>query len=99
MFFFFFSSRRRHTRWTGDWSSDVCSSDLVHHTQRGDHKHQYDKHPEKADYSAHRFVHFLAEFSVALQLEPVLIEIGRASCRERVYISVVDVALKKIDSV
>src|SRR6266581_7950322 len=28
---FFFSSRRRHTRWTGDWSSDVCSSDLVGH--------------------------------------------------------------------
>src|SRR6266487_6488460 len=28
--FFFFSSRRRHTRWTGDWSSDVCSSDLAH---------------------------------------------------------------------
>src|SRR4051794_9378867 len=28
-FFFFFSSRRRHTRWTGDWSSDVCSSDLL----------------------------------------------------------------------
>src|SRR5690348_13135737 len=27
-FIFFFSSRRRHTRWTGDWSSDVCSSDL-----------------------------------------------------------------------
>src|SRR6266487_5986530 len=27
---FFFSSRRRHTRWTGDWSSDVCSSDLRH---------------------------------------------------------------------
>src|SRR6266487_5276627 len=29
MIFFFFSSRRRHTRWTGDWSSDVCSSDLL----------------------------------------------------------------------
>src|SRR5437870_12829849 len=28
--FFFFSSRRRHTRWPRDWSSDVCSSDLVH---------------------------------------------------------------------
>src|SRR5437879_12662458 len=28
MFFFFFSSRRRHTRYIGDWSSDVCSSDL-----------------------------------------------------------------------
>src|SRR5207248_4376368 len=27
-FFFFFSSRRRHTRSYGDWSSDVCSSDL-----------------------------------------------------------------------
>src|SRR5690625_6406352 len=27
--FFFFSSRRRHTRWPRDWSSDVCSSDLT----------------------------------------------------------------------
>src|SRR5437763_10650218 len=26
---FFFSSRRRHTRYIGDWSSDVCSSDLA----------------------------------------------------------------------
>src|SRR5256885_11016199 len=32
--FFFFSSRRRHTRLQGDWSSDVCSSDL------GREKHQ-----------------------------------------------------------
>src|SRR6266516_628783 len=35
LFFFFFSSRRRHTRSYGDWSSDVCSSDLpearLHH--------------------------------------------------------------------
>src|SRR5690242_21054833 len=30
-FFFFFSSRRRHTRLTCDWSSDVCSSDLLEH--------------------------------------------------------------------
>src|SRR6267142_6837143 len=28
MCYFFFSSRRRHTRLTCDWSSDVCSSDL-----------------------------------------------------------------------
>src|SRR6266403_87487 len=28
-FFFFFSSRRRHTRSLRDWSSDVCSSDLI----------------------------------------------------------------------
>src|SRR5256885_13108318 len=29
--YFFFSSRRRHTRLQGDWSSDVCSSDLISH--------------------------------------------------------------------
>src|SRR3712207_9578619 len=29
MYFFFFSSRRRHTRYWRDWSSDVCSSDLA----------------------------------------------------------------------
>src|SRR3989449_10777458 len=29
LFFFFFSSRRRHTRCSRDWSSDVCSSDLL----------------------------------------------------------------------
>src|SRR6266536_3700155 len=34
-FFFFFSSRRRHTRSTRDWSSDVCSSDLVRIVRRG----------------------------------------------------------------
>src|SRR3712207_6990472 len=28
-YFFFFSSRRRHTRYWRDWSSDVCSSDLA----------------------------------------------------------------------
>src|SRR5437870_13824238 len=31
--FFFFSSRRRHTRWPRDWSSDVCSSDLIEITR------------------------------------------------------------------
>src|SRR2546429_8187355 len=37
-FFFFFSSRRRHTRCSRDWSSDVCSSDLIpplHYVERG----------------------------------------------------------------
>src|SRR5690606_40577680 len=33
--FFFFSSRRRHTRFSRDWSSDVCSSDLVPHGPGG----------------------------------------------------------------
>src|SRR2546429_6413353 len=34
-FFFFFSSRRRHTRCSRDWSSDVCSSDLLDHRGMG----------------------------------------------------------------
>src|SRR3712207_6269886 len=34
-YFFFFSSRRRHTRYWRDWSSDVCSSDLEYLGQRG----------------------------------------------------------------
>src|SRR5882757_8386709 len=33
MVFFFFSSRRRHTRYWRDWSSDVCSSDLGTHLE------------------------------------------------------------------
>src|SRR6266481_6686321 len=33
---FFFSSRRRHTRWNCDWSSDVCSSDLIAVTRHRD---------------------------------------------------------------
>src|SRR5690606_40288965 len=32
---FFFSSRRRHTRFSRDWSSDVCSSDLFAQSFRG----------------------------------------------------------------
>src|SRR5207253_9657137 len=32
--YFFFSSRRRHTRWPRDWSSDVCSSDLLNQTNQ-----------------------------------------------------------------
>src|ERR1017187_5443992 len=37
-FFFFFSSRRRHTRYIGDWSSDVCSSDLYRHNRLRNHR-------------------------------------------------------------
>src|SRR5690606_41819415 len=32
---FFFSSRRRHTRFSRDWSSDVCSSDLYYRVRMG----------------------------------------------------------------
>src|SRR6266566_6762711 len=37
VFFFFFSSSRRHTRLQGDWSSEVCSSDLLRAGQAVDH--------------------------------------------------------------
>src|SRR5437763_9656936 len=41
-FFFFFSSRRRHTRYIGDWSSDVCSSDLLdNHSVRLQGRHHH----------------------------------------------------------
>src|SRR2546430_12976992 len=40
MLFFFFSSRRRHTRFDCDWSSDVCSSDLFKTTEV-----KYSPHP------------------------------------------------------
>src|SRR5207249_2457523 len=38
LFYFFFSSRRRHTRSKRDWSSDVCSSDLVD-SHKGNYGH------------------------------------------------------------
>src|SRR6266480_7188254 len=69
--FFFFSSRRRHTSLTCDWSSDVCSSDLV---------------PLDV-------VHFDVPVEAAREL--VRDEVGRASCRERVWMSVVAGKLKK----
>src|SRR5437762_6732528 len=45
-YFFFFSSRRRHTRYIGDWSSDVCSSDLIPTTQ-GCHSERSEVHVVK----------------------------------------------------
>src|SRR5699024_12293927 len=37
----FFSSRRRHTRSKRDWSSDVCSSDLIDYTENQAHKNRH----------------------------------------------------------
>src|SRR5882724_12505567 len=47
MFFFFFSSRRRHTRCLSDWSSDVCSSDLLWSAQQS-HESAADRRLEPA---------------------------------------------------
>src|SRR5882757_256259 len=50
--FFFFSSRRRHTRYWRDWSSDVCSSDLQHQVYSiMDGRHNI-KDPVARDYTA-----------------------------------------------
>src|SRR2546430_6947088 len=43
---FFFSSRRRHTRFDCDWSSDVCSSDLGRDTKENLHRNFGMAHPE-----------------------------------------------------
>src|SRR5439155_17874403 len=67
--FFFFSSRRRHTRWPRDWSSDVCSSDLVgnrlaqHHVER--------THPVARHEQQRLAIHLvdLADFATAEQRE------------------------------
>src|SRR5256885_7750387 len=87
MFFFFFSSRRRHTRLQGDWSSDVCSSDLVAERVAtldllsggrvelglGEGQGPVELHPFGARMREKRDV-----------WEEAVREIGRASCRERV---------------
>src|SRR2546430_7258497 len=50
-FHFFFSSRRRHTRFDCDWSSDVCSSDLAAH------EHVVSPHDEAQDGDGHHRIH------------------------------------------
>src|SRR5256885_6050240 len=87
-FFFFFSSRRRHTRLQGDWSSDVCSSDLSPPGRDlGEERLQIARcggvhrdvlplmralyQPPPSDGNRGRFLNDI-------------VEIGRASCRERV---------------
>src|SRR5256885_2878499 len=87
---FFFSSRRRHTRLQGDWSSDVCSSDLIDRdaarlaeVQARFPDVQVSEEPARAfsDPAVDAVVVATptsTHFTLAQQ------EIGRASCRERV---------------
>src|SRR5256885_8528122 len=88
---FFFSSRRRHTRLQGDWSSDVCSSDLVAAERcRLDSpavgRRALDVVRVDADDKAHvtRLVNLDRAEAQARPLLALTREIGRASCRERV---------------
>src|SRR5699024_11249389 len=90
---FFFSSRRRHTRSKRDWSSDVCSSDLLEMDLQGGQVYPGDILKSQADGA-------VAADAALEQLDPdeldraargVIVgsglgdEIGRASCRERVW--------------
>src|SRR5258706_9569711 len=89
--FFFFSSRRRHTRLVSDWSSDVCSSDLVNRGLLLNMKPAIYvpvtqvKRPG-ADYLVVRTSQDPLAMVNALRsaVWSVDNEIGRASCRERV---------------
>src|SRR2546429_1516239 len=88
-FFFFFSSRRRHTRCSRDWSSDVCSSDLSY-ARFPDAMQPFVKAlPLTALNDALRAVMIdgsrLSELGAPLGIVTAWgVEIGRASCRERV---------------
>src|SRR5690554_7065654 len=90
---FFFSSRRRHTRCGRDWSSDVCSSDLLVAIPSAakDRLREIVEQAKKTGLPVRILPGLLemADGKVSLrQAREVriedLLEIGRASCRERV---------------
>src|SRR5690348_14555198 len=76
--FYFFSSRRRHTGWTGDWSSDVCSSDLTVHdpTQMAGPADRGDDFVERAarvqDHGQRKITR---DFELAVEIESLRIRI------------------------
>src|SRR5207253_8122053 len=84
---FFFSSRRRHTRWPRDWSSDVCSSDLLSKRYGATANRFRDKLVELLGDSRGNAVKTAEAFEVCeYGTQPTreqLLQIGRASCRER----------------
>src|SRR5437764_15014595 len=94
---FFFSSRRRHTRYIGDWSSDVCSSDL--YGLIGCHWALGSGSKTRARSEAFDQRNWcntkLNRGATSLDSRGWTLKIGRASCRERVYISVGAVSLKR----
>src|SRR5690625_7489686 len=81
---FFFSSRRRHTRWPRDWSSDVCSSDLKKSTSSESSRSAEASGSRAANGEQRRTGPKSNRTST--NGAPAQAEIGRASCRERVEI-------------
>src|SRR5207245_7748207 len=99
--FFCFASRRRHTRCYRDWSSDVCSSDLLQ-TVAGIHAFSTAANFFFARYEQEdaldRLLGRLMEQNILIRdcrniegLNGPYFQIGRASCRERAEISEVAV--------
>src|SRR5947209_10497878 len=100
----FFSSRRRHTRYWRDWSSDVCSSDLsvergylllpqgLRAVMQGEVDKAYEIFAQAAAIGQKYDERDLLAMALHGQGRAAIrrgeIEIGRASCRERVEISV-----------
>src|SRR5687768_18522026 len=78
---FFFSSRRRHTRCSRDWSSDVCSSDLRKPARDAD---QACSHRDLSTRTRPRWRRQLGDQRGQRRNSPTLLKIGRASCRESV---------------
>src|SRR5690606_41123805 len=80
--YFFYSSRRRHTRFSRDWSSDVCSSDLLDAANRLGQGvtslYACQTRMRKAAQSSSRSMD-----SGGCAGRPLPNEIGRASCRGR----------------
>src|SRR5437762_12036196 len=93
MFYFFFSSRRRHTRYIGDWSSDVCSSDLEF-GPGGRGRRSRSGH-DRGIVMPSILIRTWLRHGQDRQEAPRRRQIGRASCRERVEISVVAGSVKK----
>src|SRR5256885_6535716 len=86
---FFFSSRRRHTRLQGDWSSDVCSSDLAKRVALSVHDDGRDEVVYAGVLDAEKGEAFVFRStdrgsSWTRMDDAAILKIGRASCRERV---------------
>src|SRR5207253_5711666 len=94
--FFFFSSRRRHTRWPRDWSSDVCSSDLRTEQALADalEDHALVLIPANNATQIRRALELTDRWHVNGALYGGQ-KIGRASCRERVLLKEVEGAIKR----
>src|SRR5688572_33324620 len=86
---FFFSSRRRHTRFDCDWSSDVCSSDLSMLGVIKQHREAVESIQPSEEFGyLKESARNAWESALTRGQEAGYRKIGRASCRERVEISV-----------